>query len=163
MPSAYREGPYLFTAESFTLASDFDARTQTGVGPDEFTTVEELDVEDGAGVVVGQGTSTNPLQAEGSVRGDVQDDVPADIDGRFRLVVLNEQNNIVDVLTQGTIDEIESTRANSLDGDITPFTGKEIYEPFKLGLQLKTNSGTQTYDSGNSSLTVDGYRGEKLR
>jgi len=163
MPASYNDRGYLFTSEQFTLANDFTARTQSQVGPDEFVTVEELDVEEGEGVVVGQGQSSNPLQAEGSIRGDVQDGADADIDGRYRIAVVNAQNNVVDVLTQGSIDDLEQTRANSLDGDITPFTGREIFEPFKLAFQLKTGSGTATYSSSNSSLTVDGYRGEKLR
>lgn len=163
MPESYREGPYLFTGETFTFASDFTTRTSAEVGPDEFTTVEELDVGKGSSAVVGQGRSTNPLQAEGSIRGDIQDGGDSDITGRYRVVVLNEQNNVVDVVTQGTIAQLETTRANSLDGDITPFSGKEIYEPFKLGFQLKTDSGTATYGPSNSSMSVDGYRGEKLR
>jgi len=163
MPASYNDRGYLFTAEQFTLANDFAARTQSQVGPDEFVTVEELDVEEGEGVVVGQGRSSNPLQAEGSIRGDVQDGGNADIDGRYRIAVVNAQNNVADVLTQGSIDDLEQTRANSLDGDITPFTGREIFEPFKLAFQLKTGSGTSDYSSSNSSLTVDGYRGEKLR
>jgi hypothetical protein len=163
MPSQYQSGRYLFTPEQFTLATDFTARTATTVGPDEFSTVEEIDLEQGEGFRLGQGFSSNPLQAESSVRGDIQDGSDDDIDGRFRLVVLNEQNNVVDVLTQGTINEIEETRANSIDGHITTLDDREVYEPMKVGLQLKTNSGTSTYDSGNSSLTIDGYRGETLR
>jgi len=164
MPKSYRNNGYLFTGEQFTLAADFDVRTSTQVGPDEFTTVEEIDVEQGEGVVIGQGSSSNPLQAEGSIRGDIQDDASADVDGRYRLAIVNPQNNVVQngVISQGTINDLEQTRANSLDGDITPYTGREIYEPFKLVLQLKTNSGTQTYSSSNSSLTLDGYRGEVL-
>lgn len=163
MPSQYQSGRYLFTPEQFTLATDFSERTSTQVGPDEFSTVEEFDMEQGEGFRLGQGYSSNPLQAESSIRGDIQDDGNADIDGRFRLVVLNEQNNVVDVLTQGTIDEIEDARANSIDGHITTLDDREIYEPMKIGLQLKTNTGTSTYSSSNSSLTIDGYRGETLR
>jgi hypothetical protein len=164
MPRAYGRNGYRFSPTQFTLA-DFSARTSLQVGPDEYSTVEEIDVEKGSAVVVGQGTSSNPLQAEGSIRGDIQDDGNADINGRYRMVVLNEQNNIKmdGIVAEGTIDEIEATRANSLDGDITPYTGMEIYEPDKLGLQLKTGSGTAVYSPSNSSLTVDGYRGEKLR
>jgi hypothetical protein len=162
MPTAYRNNGYRFTSVEFTLA-DFSTRTNLEVGPDEFTTVEELDVEKGEGVVVGQGQSSNLLQAEGSISGDIQDTVPADIDGRYRLVALNSQNNVLDIIAEGTINQIETTRTNNIDGDITPFTGKEIYEPYKLGFQLKTNSGTQTYSNGNSNLSIDGYRGEKVR
>jgi hypothetical protein len=78
-------------------------------------------------------------------------------------VALNSQNNVLDIIAEGTINQIETTRTNNIDGDITPFTGKEIYEPYKLGFQLKTNSGTQTYSNGNSNLSIDGYRGEKVR
>lgn len=162
MPTAYRNNGYRFTSTEFDL-SDFTARTNLTVGPDEFTTVEELDVEKGESVVVGQGQSSNLLQAEGAISGDIQDDVPADIDGRYRMVALNSQNNVIDIIAEGTINQIEATRANNIDGDVTPFTGKEIYEPYKLGFQLKTSSGTQTYSSGNSSLSVDGYRGERVR
>jgi hypothetical protein len=164
MVQAYARNGYRFNPTPLTLANDFTVRTSLQVGPDEFSTVEEIDVEEGEGVRVGQGTSANPLQAEGSIRGDIQDNGGADIDGKYRLVVLNTQNNVKDIVKQGSIDEIEQTRANSLDGDITPVSGKpEIYEPNKLGFQLKTDSGTATYSRSNSSLTIDGYLGEKLR
>jgi len=149
-----------YNATTFSLANDFAARTNTTVGPDEFTTVEELDVEKGESVTLGQGSSSNPLQAEGAISGDIQDDDPSDIDGNFRLVVLNSQNKVVGRIAQGTIDQIEKTRTNSLDGYILPFTGTEVAEPYKIGLQLRTNSGTQTYDSSNSSLSADGVLGE---
>jgi len=148
--------------ETFSLANDFDVRTNTEVGPDEFTTVEEFNVEKGETVELGQGRSSNLLQAEGNAAGDIQSGSPSDIDGKFRFVVLNSQNNVVQPITQGTIDELEVTRSNNLDGYILPRTGIEIADPYKLGLQLKTNSGTQTYSRSNSNLDVKGVRGEEM-
>jgi len=149
-----------FNSTTFTFENDFTARTNLAVGPDEFTTVEEIDVEKGESVTLGLGTSRNPLQAEGSARGDIQDDGTDDIDGNYRFVVLNSQNKVIQRIDQGTINELEKTRTNSLDGSILPFTGVEVAEPYKVGFQLRTNSGTATYDSANSSLDVDGVLGE---
>lgn len=148
---------------SFDL-DDFTAATSTEVGDDEFSTVERLPVEEGEGVYVGKGASSNPLQAEGSAQGDINDDGNADMVGKYRLVVLNSQNNIPTggIITTGRISELEKDRANSLDGDITTFQDIEIREPYKLGLQLKTNSGTATYSSANSAFEVDGFLGEAL-
>jgi hypothetical protein len=149
-----------YNAERFTLANDFSTRTDTTVTDDEFRTVEEIDVETGESVTIGRGSSRAPLSAEGSAAGDIQSSAPADIDGKFRFVVLNSQNNVVSRIVQGSINDLEQTRANALDGYLLPNTGQEIAEPYKLGLQLRTDSGTADYSSSNSSLSVDGVRGE---
>jgi hypothetical protein len=148
---------------SFDL-DDFETSAATEVGDDEFSTVERFAVEKGEGVYVGKGTSENPLQAEGSAEGDIQDGGGSSITGKYRLVVLNSQNNIPNggVLTTGRLAELRTSRANSIDGDITPYINKEILEPYKLGLQIRTASGTATYDSSNSTFEVDGYLGESL-
>jgi len=151
-----------YNATTFTFENDFTARTNLEVGPDEFTTVEELSVDKGESVTLGRGTSVNPLQAEGAYSGDIQDSGTGDIDGNFRVVVLNSQNKVIRRISQGTIDQLENTRANSLDGYIQPFSGIEVAEPYKVGLQLRTNSGTQTYSSSNSNLSLDGVQGETL-
>jgi len=149
-----------YNGTTFSFANDFTARTASQVGPDEFVTVEEIDVEQGESVTLGKGTSQNPLQAEGAASGDIQDDGTDDIDGNYRFVVLNSQNKVIQRIDQGTINELEKTRANSIDGSILPFTDVEVAEPYKIGFQLRTNSGTATYSSANSSLDVDGVLGE---
>jgi len=151
-----------YNATQFTFADDYTERTNTQVGPDEFTTVMVDSIEKGESATLGRGESVNPLQAEGSARGDIQDDGPSDIDGKFRFVVLNSQNKVIRRIAQGPIDEIEKTRTNSLDGYILPFSGVEVAEPYKIGFQLRTSSGTQTYDASNSNLTIDGVQGETL-
>jgi len=142
--------------------SDFETATSTGVGDDEFQTVERLPIDKGEGVYIGQGSSTNPLQAEGSITGDPQNSTPAALEGQYRLVVLNSQNNVVDVITQGKLSQLRKTRQNSLDGDITPYIKKEVMEPYKVGFQLKLSSGSDTYSSADSSLAIDGFSGEKM-
>jgi len=149
-----------YNAERFTLDNDFAAKTDTTVADDEFRSVEELDVEVGESVIIGRGTSRAPLSAEGSAAGDIQDGGNSDIDGKFRFVVVNSQNNVVSRIAQGSINDLEQTRANALDGYLLPNTNIEIAEPYKLAFQLRTNSGTATYSSANSSLSVDGVRGE---
>jgi hypothetical protein len=147
--------------DSFDL-DDFTTATSTEVGDDEFETVERLEIGKGEGVYIGQGSSTNPLQAEGSITGDPDNGSDADLTGQYRLVVLNSQNNVVDILTQGKISALRKTRANSLDGDITPFIDTEVMEPYQIGYQLKLASGSDTYSSADSSLEVDGFSGEAL-
>lgn len=152
-----------YSPDEFDL-SDFEAAAATQVGPEEFTTVERMEIDKGEGVYIGQGSSSNPLQAEGSITGDPQDSTPAAISGRYRLVVINSQNNVVEggILAQGKLSQLRKTRANSVDGDITPFVNKEVLEPYKIALQLKTDSGTVTYDSAQSSFAADGFLGEAL-
>lgn len=143
---------------------DFTELSDTNVGEDEFATVEVVEVEKGEGYFIGQGQSTNPLQAEGSITGDPQNSTPAALNGQYRLVVLNSQNNVVNggVLAQGKMSELRTTRPNSLDGDITPLVEKEVMEPYKIGFQLKLTSGTDQYSSSDSSLAIDGYKGESF-
>jgi hypothetical protein len=156
-------GSLTYHPTSFDL-DDFEASTSTEVGDDEFTTVERLPVEEGEGVYVGKGRSENPLQAEGSAEGNIKDDGDAEVNGKYRLVVLNSQNNIPTggIITTGRISQLRRDRANSVDGDITTFQDIEVREPYKLGLQLKTKSGTATYSSSNSTFEVDGFLGEAL-
>jgi hypothetical protein len=150
-----------YSPDVFELA-DFDTSTSTAVGDDEFSTVERLDIDEGEGVYIGRGTSSNPLQAEGSIEGDLQNGGGTSLQGRYRLVVLNSQNNVVNggVLARGKLSELRQTRANSLDGDIQPFVNKEVLEPYQVGLQVRLSSGTDTYDSGNSTFKADGFLGE---
>jgi len=162
MPEAYTRGPYRFSPD-VANQDDFEEATSTQIGAGEFRTVSRFAPNEGEAFVVGQGTSSNPLQAEGSVEADPQNSGGSAIGDKYRLVAVNEANNIVDVLAQGSVSELRSTSANSLDGDVTPFTGTEVYNPFRIAFQLQTASGTADYDQSNSSLAVDGYRGEKLR
>jgi len=152
-----------YSPTAFDLG-DFETASSTAVGDDEFSTVERLEIDKGEGAYVGQGNSTNPLQAEGSIVGDPQNDTPGDLNGRYRLVVLNSQNNVVDggILAQGKISALRKTRSNSIDGDIQPFVNKEVLEPYKIGFQLKLDDGTDEYSSADSELEVDGFQGEAL-
>jgi len=150
-----------YSPDEFDLA-DFTTSTSTGVGDDEFATVERLEVEQGEGVYIGQGNSKNPLQAEGSLEGDIKNGGGSSLDGKYRLVVLNSQNNVVGRITQGRLSALRKTRANSLDGDITTFQDIEVMEPYKVGLQIKLDSGSDTYDNANSTFEADGFSGEAL-
>jgi hypothetical protein len=150
-----------YSPDVFDLG-DFSTASATQVGDTEFSTVEVFDIEEGEGVYVGRGTSSNPLQAEGSIEGNIKNGGNSDINGRYRLVVLNSQNNTVNggVLARGRISELRKTRSNSLDGDIQPFVDKEVREPYQVGLQVRVDSGTETYSSSNSTLEIDGFLGE---
>jgi len=150
-----------YSPDEFDL-DDFTTSTSTELGDDEFQTVERLEIDKGEGAYIGQGNSTNPLQAEGSIEGDPQNDTPEDLNGQYRLVVLNSQNNVVQIITQGKVSALRRERANSIDGDITPFKNIEVLEPYKIGFQIKLKSGTDTYSSADSSLNVDGFSGEAL-
>ncbi len=153
-----------YSPTAFDL-SDFETATSTEVGDDEYATVERLEIEKGEGAYIGKGSSSNPLQAEGSIEGDPQNDTPADLDGRYRLVVLNSQNNVVDggILAQGKISALRRSRANSIDGDITPVRQqRRCSSPTRSGFQLKLDSGTDTYSSADSTLEIDGFQGEAL-
>jgi hypothetical protein len=154
--------PWQYSADVRTFANDFATRTSTEVGPDEFTTVEVYDLPDGRSAELGVGRDRNPTDAQGSISGDIQDNGNADIDGSFRMVVLNAANNVVQVLARGSIDRLELTRTNGLDGYLQPMTGAEIREPYKLGFQLQTNSGTSVYSGSNSSMDVDVISGEQV-
>lgn len=152
-----------YSPDEFDL-SDFTTASSTEVGDDEFQTVERLEVEKGEGVYIGQGSTTNPLQAEGSIEGDIQNDGSTSLNGEYRLVVLNSQNNMVPggIIARGRLSALRQSRANSLDGDITPFKDKEVMEPYSVGLQIRLDSGTDTYSNTNSTFSADGYSGEAI-
>jgi hypothetical protein len=151
-----------YSPDVLTFANDFVTRTATQVGPDEFQTVEEFDVDDGESVELGVGQDRNPTDAQGSVSGDIQDNGGSDINGRFRFVVLTPSNNVVRILASGSIDRLELTRSNGLDGYLLPRTDVEVKDPYEVGFQLRTNSGSSTYSGSNSSLDVDAITGEQV-
>lgn len=152
-----------YSPDVFDL-SDFQTASATEVGDESFKQVERLTVETFEGIYVGRGTSTNPLQAEGSIRGDIQNGGGSSINGRYKLAVVNSQNNQVQggVLARGRLSELRTTRPNSLDGDIQPFVDKEVREDYKIALLIQVDSGTETYDSSNSTFEFDGFLGEAL-
>lgn len=147
--------------ETFSL-DDFATVTDTTVTDDEFRTVETLDVDKGEGVVAGQGQARDQTDAVGRIFLDIQNSTPAAISGKVRLVALNSQNRVVTVIYQSQISSVSVGSGNRADRRPFPVKKPELREPYKLGIQVQTASGTDTYSSGDSTVEIDGYRAEKV-
>jgi len=153
--------------ETQYTTADFTARTNLNIGPDEYVTVEELDVPKGEVLYLGQGRKANQDDAVGRLYADVQQGSNADFSGSVRFVMVNSQNQVVRVFSQHDAGVLRSPSQGSRS-DYRPYAlkfpsrPKGIAEPYKLAMQLKMQSGTNTYDDGNTVLELDGYRGEAM-
>jgi hypothetical protein len=80
--------------------------------------------------------------------------------------MVNSQNQVVRVFSQhsaGTIREGSSNRSDRRPYALKyPSNPKGVAEPYKVVLQLKTDSGTVTYDDTNTSIQLDGYLGQAM-
>jgi hypothetical protein len=147
--------------DTFSL-SDFTTATDLSVADDEFRTVERLEVDKGEVVIPGQGQARNQTDAVGRIFADIKNGGNSAISGKVRLVALNSQNRVVHTYYQAQISTVSvgaSTRS-----DRRPFPRKRVRlaEPYKLAIQVKTASGTDTYSDSNSTVEFDGFRGEAI-
>lgn len=151
--------------EVYTL-SDFSTRSNKNVGSDEYATVEEIDVPKGEVVYLGQGMAENQQDAIGRLYADIKQGSNSDFSGKVRLCMINSQNQVVRVFSQhsaGTIRSGSSDRSKRRPYALKfPSNPKGIAEPYKLAIQLKTNSGTVTYDDSNTEIELDGYLGQSM-
>jgi hypothetical protein len=153
-----------YARDKFDL-DDFVNRTDTTVSEDEFRTVATLEPEEGETFLIGQGSSTNPLQAEGFAEGELVDvSSGSELKGKFRLQILNTQNNPANggMLFKNRISRLSQTNANGGDGIAVPYIDKETADPFKIALRVKLDSGTAEVDLAASTFEIDGFSGEVL-
>lgn len=152
--------------ETLYTIDDFSARSNLNVGPDEFKTVEELDVDKGEVVYLGQGAKEDQEDAIGRLYADIKQGANSNFIGAVRIAMVNSQNEVVRVYSQHTASTIRvgaNTRSDRRPYALKfPSRPKGIAEPYKLAIQLKTQSGTVTYDDGNTALELDGYLGQAM-
>lgn len=166
-------GTYDFGPDTFK-SGDFTEFPDPSVNDAEFTTVATMDLRDGEGVALGRGNTSNPDRAEGFAFMDVQSTTPAELNGRAKLVVLNQNNTPVDTIWRGRIDELRQGDP-AVDGekrrDRKPFpyqtpAGKkagEVYgDSYSIGLQIELDDGTDTFSLADSRFRLEGYYGEKM-
>lgn len=153
---------YSYFEEQFTLEDDFVDSANTDVNSSEFNTVAEHGPEKGEMSVPGQGRARNQTDAIGRIYADVVDSSGAGVSGKARIVVLNSQNNVVDIVSQHKLSSIGQGASNP--GDRRPYAlkGTEIADPYSLALQVKTDSGAVTVDTAASTFEMDGYRAEAV-
>lgn len=147
--------------------SDFIQATDTTVTDDEFRTVERYSADKGEMVALGQGTARNQTDAVGRLYFDAKgEDADGDgagdaLAGKVRFVVLNSQDRVVDVISQHQLDAVRSGANDRSGRRPFPRRRQSVAEPYKLGVQVKLASGTDTYDNaGDSSLEADARRAE---
>lgn len=147
--------------DTFTL-DDYTTVSETTVTDDEYRTVERLELERGEAHRLGKGEKETLTDAEGRLYFDAQDDGAATLDAKMRFVVENVANNQQRVIYGNSISSV--TRGEADETARTPFAYRDIdiKYPFKVAVQLQMNDGTATYDSGNSTLEYNGYRGEQM-
>lgn len=142
--------------------SDFSEASDLSLTNDEFRTVERLDAPKGEAVAPGQGQDASPEGARGRIYIDAQNSTPANIDGTIRLVVLNSQNRVVKVVYQNKASVLRDGSSDRTKRAPFTFRGVDIREPYKFAIQMKTESGTDTWSSADSAAEIDGFRGEAV-
>jgi len=162
---------YEFVPATHTLTG-FETVNGAQAGPDSDVLVAADRLEDSEGRAYGRGDSANPDRAEAYAYLDIQDTDANPVAGRAKLVVLNSANRVL-----ATIAQFELSRARRGDpstgvrGDWgVPFKyrslrngrGEVIGDDYQIGLTVRTESGTATVSLDNSTMTIEGYQGEKL-
>lgn len=136
----------------------------------DFALFAKNDIQRGIAESLGRGYDSTPLNAEGRIAAEVQDDAGNAVSGRMRLVVLTAQNEVVRIINEWDLDEL-APPASGDRGDRYPFPiqemtqdGSRVYKssPYQLGWMVKTEgNGSGTLSLGNSSLKADGNRAER--
>lgn len=160
---------FRFTPDTHDL-SNFTEMSDTNVGNDEFSTVAYWDLDEGEGVAFGEGRSKNPDKAEAYIYLDPQNSTPAALNGKAKLVVLNAANQVVDEIYTNKISKLRNgDPATDSRGDWgVPFPYQAIKAGkgevlgkggYKIGIQLKLDSGTDAFSLSDSTMEAEGFSG----
>ena len=165
-----RGNVFQFTKGTHTLAT-YSETTDTTVTEDNFRTVATDKLEREEGGAFGRGQFENPERAEAFKYLSIHDDADALIAGEYRIVVENAAGKVVAVIDRGRTDEVNQ-------GDPTTEKRGEYGVPFpyvaisggkgevlggqghRFALQVKADSGTATFSLANSTMQMEGHKGE---
>ncbi|PSP81420.1 hypothetical protein BRC81_00205 [Halobacteriales archaeon QS_1_68_20] len=157
---------YQLHEEFLTDADDFSYRSNTDVDSEEYSTFAEIDVPKGEIEILGQGLEADQDRAVGRLYSNIQNSTPSSITGRLRLAVLNSQNRVVHIFGTwhtSAINDGQNDRSARRPFPIRyPGNIEFVGHPYKLALMFRTDSGTETISSGNTTVEMDGYRGERM-
>jgi hypothetical protein len=159
---------YVFSTDQHDL-DDFTETSDPTAVDDDFRTVATWTLDEGEGAAFGIGNSRNPDRAEGYLYFDPQTSTPSDINGRCRFVVLNAANDVVGTISRHRIEQLRSGDATASGRkNRTPYPYQNINADggevvggngYKIGIQIKTASGSSTFSKSDSTLIAEGYRG----
>lgn len=162
---------YEFSPATHTLV-DYETINAATAGPDDFQLVAADRLDGSEGRAYGRGNSENPDRAEAYAHLDVQDDSGDAVSGEAKLVVLNAANRRLATIARFELNRVRrGDPATDARGDWgVPFkyralrsgAGEVIGDDYKIGLLIRTDSSTATVSLSNSSMTLEGYQGEKL-
>jgi len=154
--------------KTYTTA-DFEEYDNTENAKD-FNLFALLDMERGQAESFGKGYDSTPLNAEGRIAMEVQDDAGNVVGGRARLALLTPQNEVIRIINEWDLEEL-APPASGDRGDRYPFPiqevtqdGSRVYKssPYKIGMLVQSDgSGSGTLSLANSTLKADGSRAER--
>jgi len=158
---------YEFNPDRFR-AADWTERSNPVLSDGEFRTVAVYDLEKGESVALGRGDTFNPDKAEGFIHLDAQNDSAADIDGRVRLAVVNNQGEKVRNIYKNDLGTLREGSASS-PSEAFPYQALrggsgEVGYPYEIAIQIDPAAGSDgdTFDLSNSTLAADGYSGSRI-
>lgn len=167
-----RGNRFLFAEATHTF-SDFSESTQVTLSPEEWRTVAYNALDRSEGVSFGRGSSQNPDRAEAYKYLEAMDDqsTSALIPGEYRIVVENASKNVVAVIDRGRTDEVDKGDPSSDSrgdwGKPNPYRpisgGKgEVLggQGHRIALQLKPDSGTPDFSLSDSTMHMEGFKGD---
>ena len=166
-------------SQSFKKTYNLDDFTEaeTTVVPNQFTTVYELEVEQGIAESLGRGTTENQVEAEGRLYAAFEQsgsgagaDGTAIDSGRIRFAVRTKQGRLVSVISEYDLSEIQAGASASNRGDRYPFAIQRFSQsgkvfrwlgyPYVLTIELELPSAYDV-DTADSEMKADGRRAEK--
>lgn len=136
----------------------------------DFNLFAFIDMERGQAESFGKGYDSTPLNAEGRIALEIQDDAGNVVGGRVRLALLTPQNEVIRIINEWDLEEL-APPASGDRGDRYPFPiqevtqdGSRVYKssPYKIGMLVQTDgSGSGTLSLDNCTLKADGSRAER--
>lgn len=148
--------------------ADF-TEVETDVRASGWTVTHELAPEEGQAYSLGRGRDATQTDAVGRLYADIQNSTPADIDCSVRFTVRTLQDRLVTVINEYDGEELRTGASNRTDRYPFPIqrfqasgkTNRYVARGFKLCIEIRSDSGTATVSTSDSTLKADGYLAEK--
>lgn len=147
----------------FTLVEGGTTDNSVEVNSQNWVTIYYLEFEKGEAVALGQGRAANQTDAVGRAYAEFDEDGATDISsGKVRFVKLNRQMNPMRVISQRPLAQLAKGASDESARD--PFPVQErgqggepvaIGYPYRIGIQMKLNSGTANVDDAEGGTTAE--------
>ncbi len=157
-----------YRTQNVFTTDDFSSRSDLTPSSDSFKPMLEKEFERGEAWIIGRGTKSNQVEAEGRLYMYLCDDSDSNqFTGKIRLAVYTKQDHFVDYVNTWDAEEIDegaSTRKDRIPLPIQSIGGDlGVGHPYKLVVEVKGSAGGNDLDPADGSfvIKIDGYELEQ--